>query len=229
MSSNYRPYFDRDRERESGWDRRREQRRGYSYGYADDDYQRDERDFREREFRDRDFGDRDFFDPEDRRRDRGFARGRFEGLEDWERPRELGSSSFGRLRPVGSPSAFGRFGPFGRYAGRGPKGYQRSDDRIKEEVCDRLTEDGEVDASEIEVSVSNGEVTLEGSVFDRHMKRDAEDCAERVSGVREVNNRLRVAGAAPAPGRREAASVREEGDEERDNLSGVSRFWRGGH
>ena len=226
MSSNYRPYFGRERDRESGWDRRREQRRGYGFSYADDDYERGERDFRDREFRDRDFGDRDLFDPDDRRRERGSGRGRLDEFEDWERPRELGSSSFGRLRPVGS--AFGRSGPFGRYAGRGPKGYQRSDDRIREEICDRLTEDGEVDASEIEVSVQNGEVTLEGAVLDRQMKRDAEDCAERVSGVREVNNRLRVA-TAPAMQRREAPPVREGEGDERDNMSGVSRFWRGGH
>jgi hypothetical protein len=65
-------------------------------------------------------------------------------------------------------------------------------------------------------------------VFDRQMKRDAEDCAERVSGVREVNNRLRVAGA-PAAQRREAAPGREGEGDERDSMSGVSRFWRGGH
>jgi hypothetical protein len=29
----------------------------------------------------------------------------------------------------------------GRHRGRGPKGYTRSDDRIREEVCDRLTDD----------------------------------------------------------------------------------------
>jgi osmotically-inducible protein OsmY len=78
------------------------------------------------------------------------------------------------------------------FTGRGPKGYQRSDERINEDVCDRLCDSGEVDASEIEVRVSGGEVTLTGSVSDRNQKRRAEDLIEQVSGVREVHNNLRV-------------------------------------
>jgi osmotically-inducible protein OsmY len=95
----------------------------------------------------------------------------------------------------------------GGYAGRGPKGYQRSDERIREDVCDRLADDPLVDASDIEINVKNGEVTLSGSVIDRGQKRRSEDVIERVSGVREVHNNLRVnrspdvAGtAAPGPG-----------------------------
>jgi osmotically-inducible protein OsmY len=76
--------------------------------------------------------------------------------------------------------------------GRGPKGYTRSDDRIREDVSDRLTDDWRVDASNVEVSVSNGEVTLAGTVDSREQKRRAEDCAENVSGVRNVQNNLRV-------------------------------------
>ena len=80
----------------------------------------------------------------------------------------------------------------GRYSGRGPKGYQRSDERLKEEVCDRLTIDPDIDASEIGVSVQSGEVSLEGSVRTRQMKRDAEDCVEAIPGVQQVHNRIRV-------------------------------------
>jgi osmotically-inducible protein OsmY len=78
------------------------------------------------------------------------------------------------------------------FAGRGPKGYQRSDERLREEVSDRLMADDRLDASEIEVQVENGEVTLTGTVEDRAAKRRAEDCAEQVMGVREVMNQLRV-------------------------------------
>ena len=78
------------------------------------------------------------------------------------------------------------------FVGRGPKGYQRSDDRIREEICDRMTEDAMLDASEIEVDVRQGEVTLAGSVTSRDQKRRAEDVAERISGVRDVTNQLRV-------------------------------------
>ena len=80
----------------------------------------------------------------------------------------------------------------GPFAGRGPKGYQRSDDRIREDVCDRLTDAGDIDASEIEVHVANGEVTLSGSVRGRDEKRKTEDLAETVAGVRDVHNSLRV-------------------------------------
>jgi osmotically-inducible protein OsmY len=43
------------------------------------------------------------------------------------------------------------------------------------------------------VSVQNAEVTLEGSVRERQMKRDAEDCVESIPGVHQVHNRIRVA------------------------------------
>lgn len=78
------------------------------------------------------------------------------------------------------------------YRGRGPKGYRRSDDRIREDVNDRLSDDPYVDASDIEVSVSNGEVTLTGTVDSRQARRRAEDIAESVSGVAHVQNNIRV-------------------------------------
>ncbi|HEX2136297.1 MAG TPA: BON domain-containing protein [Microvirga sp.] len=78
------------------------------------------------------------------------------------------------------------------HRGRGPKGYQRSDDRIREDVSDRLTDDPHVDASEIEITVAAGEVTLSGTVNSRFEKRHAEDVAESVPGVRHVQNNLRV-------------------------------------
>jgi osmotically-inducible protein OsmY len=81
---------------------------------------------------------------------------------------------------------------YGQHTGKGPQGYQRSDDRIREDVNDRLTWHGDVDASQITVKVENGEVTLEGHVPDRTQKRLAEDIAEDVRGVKDVHNHLRV-------------------------------------
>jgi hypothetical protein len=78
------------------------------------------------------------------------------------------------------------------HRGRGPKGYTRSDERIREEVGERLTDDPHVDASEIEVAVERGEVTLSGTVNTRFEKRHAEDVADAVSGVTHVQNNLRV-------------------------------------
>ena len=76
--------------------------------------------------------------------------------------------------------------------GRGPKGYRRSDERIKEDVNDRLSDDYYIDASDVEVAVANSEVTLTGTVRSRTDKRRVEDIAESVSGVTNVENRLRV-------------------------------------
>jgi osmotically-inducible protein OsmY len=78
------------------------------------------------------------------------------------------------------------------HRGKGPKNYSRSDERIREDVSDRLSDDPLVDASEIEVSVSSQEVTLSGTVHTRQQRRLAEDCAESVSGVKHVQNNLRV-------------------------------------
>jgi len=76
--------------------------------------------------------------------------------------------------------------------GKGPKGYTRSDERIREDVCDRLSDDDEIDAREITVTVKGAEVVLEGTVNDRRSKHRAEDVAESVSGVKEVTNHLRA-------------------------------------
>jgi hypothetical protein len=79
------------------------------------------------------------------------------------------------------------------HRGLGPRGYRRADERILEDVCDRLTDDPEVDASDVEVSVKEGEVTLEGSVDERRIKWLAEEIASRCLGVVDVHNHLRVA------------------------------------
>ena len=89
----------------------------------------------------------------------------------------------------------------GTYAGMAPRGYRRSDQRILEDVCDRLTDDPYVNPSDIEVKVNDGTVTLSGSVTTREEKRHAEDCVESVSGVRDVSNNLRVSsGVIGSPG-----------------------------
>jgi len=80
----------------------------------------------------------------------------------------------------------------GPFSGQGPKGYKRSDERIQEDVCERLTQHGRLDARDIEVKVNDGEVTLTGTVDSRQAKRIAEDSLESVTGVREVHNQLRV-------------------------------------
>lgn len=89
-------------------------------------------------------------------------------------------------------SMLGRDAERGGHAGKGPKGYVRSAARIREDVCDRLADDDEVDASDISVSVTEGDILLEGTVADRRSKRRAEMLAISVRGVSDVHNRLRV-------------------------------------
>jgi hypothetical protein len=80
----------------------------------------------------------------------------------------------------------------GQFTGRGPRNYKRGDDRIEEDINERLTQHGTIDATDIEVTVQNGEVTLKGHVDNRQAKRLAEEVAESVSGVKDVNNQIKV-------------------------------------
>lgn len=78
------------------------------------------------------------------------------------------------------------------HRGRGPKGYQRTDERLKELICETLMEDPDIDASEVDVEVSGGVATLSGSVTDRPTKYRIEDAVERIGGITDINNQLRV-------------------------------------
>lgn len=78
------------------------------------------------------------------------------------------------------------------HRGRGPQDYTRSDERIREDANDRLTDDWRVDASSVTVTVQNAEVTLNGTVSSREAKRRAEDVVDSISGVKHVQNNLRV-------------------------------------
>ena len=116
-----------------------------------------------------------------------------EGEENYDRGIRSGREDFpawGGNRFSNETAGYRREG--GPHRGRGPKGHSRSDERIREDVCERLTEDPYVDATGIEVRVEGGEVTLTGTVPERGAKRRAEDLAESISGVRHVQNDLRV-------------------------------------
>lgn len=86
----------------------------------------------------------------------------------------------------------------GNYRNRGPRNYRRADDRILEDVSDRLMLDDDIDASSMEVQVQNGAVTLTGTVASRYEKRLAEHIADSVAGVTDVDNRLRIGRIEPA-------------------------------
>ncbi|RZT31366.1 BON domain-containing protein [Cupriavidus agavae] len=85
--------------------------------------------------------------------------------------------------------------------GRGFRHHDRPDDRVLGDVCDRLAMHPGVDVAEVTVEVQSGVVKLGGTVEDRYERRLVEEIAESVSGVRQVENgiRLQPRGAA-APG-----------------------------
>jgi hypothetical protein len=129
-------------------------------------------------------------DRADRRRD-----------EDWDEGPRRYAADFGR-EPRWDVSG---------HRGRGPKNYKRSDDRISDEVHQALTDDPWLDASQITVTVSAGEVTLAGTVENREARRRAERLVEDISGVSHVQNDLRMAqtGSLTSPGRGFGDSVLE--------------------
>lgn len=173
-------------------------RSGYNSGRSD--YGRHERGHGD--WGNRDYGRRDY---------RSYGSGDNEERSWWDRTADEVSSWFGdedaeRRRERDRQIR-------GMYRGKGPKNYSRSDDRIKEDINDRLSDDPFVDASDIDVTVSNGEVTLTGTVDHRSTKRRAEDIADGVSGVKNVENRLRVM---------QASSVYSSGDSGMGSVSGSS-------
>ena len=105
-----------------------------------------------------------------------------------------GTTGEGRWRgeSTGTSSYGGWRYESGTFAGRGPRSYQRSDDRVREDVNERLTADPRIDASDIDVRVQNGEVTLSGTVCDRRTRRMAEEIVEDLPGVRDVRVELKV-------------------------------------
>ena len=120
---------------------------------------------------------------------------RQEQSRDW--GEERGSQGYGHgssWQGGGRDRGFSAAGSWmaGPHSGRGPQGYQRSDARIEEDICEHLTHHGMLDASGIQVQVEGGEVTLTGTVESRQAKRMAEDILDDISGVKDIHNQLRV-------------------------------------
>jgi hypothetical protein len=95
-----------------------------------------------------------------------------------------------------------------KVVGKGPKNWVRSDERMRDDICERLASQAH-DWSDVEVHVSDGEATLTGTVTSRDMKYEAERVADGVAGIKEVMNQLRVksprdAETAPAEPRHES-------------------------
>ncbi len=72
-----------------------------------------------------------------------------------------------------------------------PKNYVRPNARVFDEVCEVLANAPHIDVSDVEVRVTEGEVSLHGTVEDRAVKLEIEDLVADVPGVRDVVNLLR--------------------------------------
>ncbi len=92
-----------------------------------------------------------------------------------------------------SSRGYGLMGPGDAgFSGVGPKGYKKSDERLHEEACEASFRNPWVDASEIDVKVVDGVITVSGTVNGREEKREAESCMENISGVVDIRNELRL-------------------------------------
>lgn len=197
-------YYGYDRERSGRWSA---QNRDFGYGNR---FARDDDPGNYRGFGSGSYGSRASFGG-------GAYDGGYGGSRGPGHDRDYEGSSYGQNLGGGMSLDEGRFTTRGQYGGgqyggqrrtgNAPKGYKRSDDRIREDVCDRLSERWDVDSQGIEVSVSNGEVTLSGLVPERGMKFRAESISDGVSGVSEVHNQLRI----QQQGHGQQAQTRESG------------------
>ena len=85
------------------------------------------------------------------------------------------------------------------HRGRGPRGYIRRPERIREDLCDRLTENPFIDASDIDVAVTGSEVVLTGTVDSDIALRQTQAIAQEVIGVTRVDSRLGIRGGETHP------------------------------
>ncbi len=151
--------------------------RGYHYPggaqYADESGRRDARRLAH-------FDETRSWDPEDR--------------DDLWRRGAYGSRLYGNVVGAATPSGTAGLARYGRGGAerRGPKGYVRSDDRLRDDICERLSDQTWIDLSRVDVHVDDGRVRLEGEVPDRFSRYAIEDIADGAWGVKEIDNRLRV-------------------------------------
>jgi hypothetical protein len=116
----------------------------------------------------------------------------------------------------GSPASYGaqgwsQGGSMQARPRRGPKGYTRSDERIRDDICDHLMR-SDLDVEDVSVRVEKGHVTLEGTVQHRHVKHRLEDIVDACMGVQDIDNRVRVRRAGDSERGTEAGSPDRPGN-----------------
>ena len=71
---------------------------------------------------------------------------------------------------------------------------QVSDDRIYDQVRQKLANDPDVKGGGFDVTVKDGVVTLKGTVNDKNAREKAERLTKKVKGVTKVDNQLKIFG-----------------------------------
>lgn len=107
-------------------------------------------------------------------------------------PEGAGGSRHGRLSEADRQAARLSEDPRRVRARSMPRHYRRSDERVREEICERLADDARLDVTDVSVDVKEGRVMLEGTVPERRMKYVIEDTAAECLGANDVENRIRV-------------------------------------
>jgi hypothetical protein len=103
---------------------------------------------------------------------------------------------------------------------QGTRNATRPDSLIAEELNERFRDDELLDASEILLSVENGRVVLTGEVPERWMKHRAEDIADGLRGVVDIDNRIRVDNGVASLGH--GGAVRTDSAQPGSGFSGTS-------
>ncbi|MGH8326136.1 MAG: BON domain-containing protein [Steroidobacteraceae bacterium] len=71
-------------------------------------------------------------------------------------------------------------------------GYPRSDERIKEELHERLGSRSDLDLRNVTVEAVSATVTLRGAVPEPWMRQAIEDITDHCFGVQDIDNGIRV-------------------------------------
>lgn len=86
-----------------------------------------------------------------------------------------------------------------QHAGKGPRGYTKRDQAILEEICEELTRDSHIDASQLSVQVVDGVVILSGEIESLEAKDRIMGIVSEVHGISQFVNEMRVSDAYSGP------------------------------
>lgn len=96
-------------------------------------------------------------------------------------------------------------------------------------ICERLTEDPQIDASNITIEVKDQVVKLTGTVDDRSTKYEIEELVEHCGNVKDIDNQLRVQSSQSGFGQSSAQTNQTQGSQTQSGQQGrSSNDWEAG-